>query len=205
MTPIAPPRGRGDDGAVLVEFALVLPFLVVIFLGVVDYGSAFNDANRVDRAVLSAGRTVSSVADGRQADFATIQSLASSLETNSRVVIEKVIVYDSTSSDGEVPANCLSAPTSGFPPYGRSGRCNVYTGSQVANATQANFAGTTSCTGSSWDARWCPTSRQRDVNPDRVGVWVQVRYDPLTGLFPADGITVERSAVYQLEPTAAGS
>ena len=205
MTRSAPRRCAGDEGAVLVEFALVLPFLVVIFLGVVDYGSAFNDANRVDRAVLSAGRTVSSVADGRQADFATIQSLASSLDTSQRVTIEKVIIYDSTAADGAVPANCLSASTSGSPPFGVNGRCNVYTGAQVANATQARFAGTNSCTGSSWDARWCPTSRQRDVNPDRVGVWVQVRYDPLTGLFPADGITVERSAVYQLEPTAAGS
>ncbi|MCD9622652.1 TadE/TadG family type IV pilus assembly protein [Rhabdothermincola salaria] len=189
----------------LVEFALVLPFLVLIFLGVVDYGSAFNDANRVDRAVLSAGRTVSSVADGRQADFATVQSLASSLETSSRVSIEKVIIYDSTAADGAVPANCLSVSTTGSPPFGVNGRCNVYTGAQVASATQASFAGTSSCTAGSWDRRWCPTSRQRDVNPDRVGVWVQVSYAPLTGLLPAGGLTVERSAIYQLEPTAAGS
>jgi hypothetical protein len=198
------PSSRGDDGAVLVEFALAIPLIVLIFLGVVEYGSAFNDANLVERGVLTAGRTVSSVADDRQADFATIQSLAAGLETGRRVAIDKVIIYRSTTAEGTVPPGCLTAPTTGPGPYGVAGLCNVYPGARVAAATQADFAGTTGCTAGSWDARWCPTSRTRDVSPDRVGVWVQVSYAPLTGLLPVGGLDITKQAVYQLEPLSAG-
>lgn len=36
--------GRREDGAVLVEFALVLPLLLAIVAGILDYGLYFNDA-----------------------------------------------------------------------------------------------------------------------------------------------------------------
>lgn len=35
---LTPARGRGDRGGVLVEFALVVPILLVIFAGIVDFG-----------------------------------------------------------------------------------------------------------------------------------------------------------------------
>lgn len=35
-------RRRGDDGAAAVEFALVLPILVLILFGIIDYGLYFN-------------------------------------------------------------------------------------------------------------------------------------------------------------------
>jgi len=37
------PRRRGNRGATLVEFALVLPILVLLIFGVVDFGSSFNN------------------------------------------------------------------------------------------------------------------------------------------------------------------
>ncbi len=36
------PSAGGESGAALVEFALVLPLLLVLLLGVVDFGKAFN-------------------------------------------------------------------------------------------------------------------------------------------------------------------
>lgn len=35
-------RRRGDDGAAAVEFALVLPFLLLLVFGMVDFGRAYN-------------------------------------------------------------------------------------------------------------------------------------------------------------------
>ncbi|NIR39610.1 MAG: pilus assembly protein, partial [Actinobacteria bacterium] len=36
-------RLRGDEGAALVEFALILPFLLVVMLGTITSGFALND------------------------------------------------------------------------------------------------------------------------------------------------------------------
>ena len=36
-------RRRGNRGATLVEFALVLPILILLIFGVVDFGSSYND------------------------------------------------------------------------------------------------------------------------------------------------------------------
>ena len=44
----------------------------------------------------------------------------------------------------------------------------------------------------------------REPNPDRVGIYVEVHYDPVTGLLPPGGITIDRYVVYQLEPPTAG-
>lgn len=36
-------RGRVDDGAVLVEAAIVLPLLIALLFGIIDFGFVFND------------------------------------------------------------------------------------------------------------------------------------------------------------------
>jgi hypothetical protein len=76
----------------------------------------------------------------------------------------------------------------------------VYTQDQVESALTQGFTGAT-CSGD-WDARYCPTSRTREPNPDSVGIYVEVHYDPVTGLLPPGGVTLDRSTVYQLEPSA---
>ena len=203
MTPRWQPseRLRGDEGAVLVELALALPLLVLLLVGVVEYGTAWGDASTLERALLASGRVLSNEGNARQADQEALLSLAAGLEPGQRSDVRKVIIFDAT-TNATVPAACLNVNTSGAPPYGVSGACNVYTQSQVTNALTGAFTGT-NCVGG-WDARWCPTTREREPNPDRVGVYVQVHYDPVTGLLPPGGITIERTAVYQLEPASAG-
>lgn len=198
---VARPATARDRGAVIVEMALALPLVALLAIGVIEFGSAWGDATTLERALLSAGRVLSNEGNSRQADQEALLALGAGLEPGQRSDVRKVIVFDAT-SDAEVPQACKDASTSGAPPYGVSGRCNVYTGSQVTNALSGSFSGT-GCTGG-WDARWCPTDREREPVPDRVGIWVQVHYDPITGLLPPGGITLERTTVYQLEPPTAG-
>lgn len=43
-------RGRADSGEALVEFALVLPILLVLSLGMLDFGRAFHTKSLLDEA-----------------------------------------------------------------------------------------------------------------------------------------------------------
>ena len=54
-------RLRGEAGSQLVELALVLPFLIVMVVGIVDFGSAYNQKHILTNAARDAARiTVSS-------------------------------------------------------------------------------------------------------------------------------------------------
>lgn len=60
-TPLAtrhrtPPRGRGSGGATLVEFALILPVLVILVLGMFSGGIAFNQKQQVTFAAREGAR-----------------------------------------------------------------------------------------------------------------------------------------------------
>ena len=63
------------------------------------------------------------------------------------------------------------------------------------------------CSGTSPDRFWCPTSRKVAVGgpngpPDYIGVWIQVKYDFITGLFPGGGMTFDDTTIMRLEPRA---
>ena len=49
-------RPRGERGAAAVEFALVVPVLVALLLGILDYGMIFTDSVSVRNGVREAAR-----------------------------------------------------------------------------------------------------------------------------------------------------
>ena len=51
-------RGTGERGAAIIEFALVMPVLALFLMGIVDFGSAFNDFNSVRQGVREGARQV---------------------------------------------------------------------------------------------------------------------------------------------------
>ncbi len=160
-----------------------------------------DDATAAERALLTAGRVLSNEGNARQADQEALLALSAGLEPGTRSEVRKVIIYDATTND-IVPTACKNASTSGSPPFGVAGTCNVYTGTQVETALSGSFTGA-NCVGG-WDARFCPTTRVREPNPGRVGIYIEVHYDPVTGLLPPGGITIDRYVVYQLEPPTVG-
>ncbi len=201
-------KRRADDrGVAMIEAAIVLPLLVVLAFGVLEFGNAWRQANVVERASHNAGRTAGNVANGRYADYETLRSISSQIGGLNDTALEKVIVYRATDADGSVPAGCLTiAPAAGG--AGDSNLdCNVYSPAQVATGSLTGFGSDSNgdCSGGSWDRFWCPTGRERDFNPlpDRVGVYVRLQYQPITGVFPG-ALTIERRAVFQVEPCSAG-
>lgn len=195
-------RGGGDRGAALIEFALVGPILVLLALGILEYGNAFRQANAVEQAVGQATRAASVQANSRWADYEALQVLRSSTAPLQGIEIEWVSIFrvETSNTSGTVPEQCRSRSVSNL--------CNYYTGAQLESLSLAQFPGTNSSPscGAGLDARFCPlTQRHRTTEPPTViGMHVAVTYSPVTGIIPGTTLTMERSAIYQVEPCARG-
>jgi len=209
MTSRPGPRRRlhGDDGAVIVELALVAPFLVLLVLGVFEFGNVYRDKTLLAGALRSAGRTASQSGKINKADQVALTSFYATASKLKNVVLQKVIIYKTTASGGPPPASCLSASTLGTAPYGVAGLCNVYSGAQVSSAAAGLAAfnygsgvnGT--CTAANWDFNWCWNTRVlTPATADYLGVYAEYTYTGITTIMPVRTITLSDYAVYRMEP-----
>jgi hypothetical protein len=190
-------RWRDDErGAALVEIAITLPLLVLIVLGVIEFGSAWSNKLKVETAARGGARVGSGLGSDRMADFGALQSVKSVLTDMGLDNVDYVVVYKAIDPDGDIPAGCI-----GSPPTSQTGKCNVYTGAQLATLDQAAFTGTTSCDGDAPDRFWCPTTRQsiQHLGNDYVGVWIKANSQTLTNFFGSP-LGLESAAVMRLEP-----
>lgn len=188
-------RRVGDDrGAALVEFGLILPLILVLVLGVMEFGMLYRTSNQLEHSLMIAGRVAGQQSNGRFADYEALRSLDSSLRAATGSTITKVIIYKAVATDGKPPPACLAVVPTGSK-AGVAGVCNVYSSAQVGSSSLAAFP---LVCGSSWDGNWCPTVR--DPQSDRVGVYVELKYQPLTGIIPKS-FSATASAVYDVEPT----
>lgn len=100
-------RGRGDRAQSMVEFALVAPFLIILMLGVIDYGRVYF----AYVSVTNGARTGADFASGsltNAADITGIQNaaLAETLElVNTSPTNPQVSVQTSTDSQGRLYAD----------------------------------------------------------------------------------------------------
>jgi hypothetical protein len=181
----------------LVEFALVVPVLVLLALGVVEYGLAWQDKLTVQTGVRTGIRVGSSGGALASTDQDVLLGIGSAVDSLRLSSVDWVMVYKPSAPDGTVPAAC-STPT----PHSVSGTCNTYSGAQLqqvlSGTAPASWFG---CGGSALDRFWCPTSRQafQSVGPDQLGVWVRATHNMLSGMF-GPTVTVEDTAVMRLEP-----
>ncbi len=72
-------RMFGERGAALVEMAIVLPFLLVLVFGIVEYGLLFKEKLTIASAATSAARTGATMGTRADADFAILQALEAGL------------------------------------------------------------------------------------------------------------------------------
>jgi len=190
-------RASGERGAALVELAVVLPLLLLIAFGVVEYGSAWNRKLQMETAARSGARVGSSLGNTRLADYGLLQGVKSAINDIGLSNVDYVEVFKSTATDGSRPAgNCASTT-----PTSVSGSCNVYTGAQLQSLTQADFTGTVTCDATAPDRYWCPLNRQnvQSIGADYIGVWIKARYVTITGLFKSP-FFLTSAAIMRLEP-----
>lgn len=194
-------RTRSDEGVALLETALILPLLFLLFVGVIEGGTAYRDGNTLARATQQAARSNARIADGQFADYESLKSLESGLAALDASSITKVIVYDAGPTGDTPSAQCLAVTRPDDTSVrGRNNECNVYSPTQVAADDPTQFG----CGGGDWDRNFCPGGRTRTGdNPTKVGVWVELSFDKVTKVLPGS-LSLTRAAVYQLEPCVAG-
>jgi Flp pilus assembly protein TadG len=205
-------RLMGEQGSLLPEFALAAPLLLVMLLGIFEFGMAWRNSNLFGATMRGAARSTAQMQDDPQADRVGLQSYQGSIAGLKRTTTQKVIIYlvNDTNPNGALPTACQNASTAGTPPFGvntgtmaTGTRCNVYTPGQLAaaNLVAANFG----CAAGDYDVNFCPTTRVKSLagsGPTIIGVWAQVQYQTITKILPVSTITITDKATYRVEPVA---
>jgi Flp pilus assembly protein TadG len=193
-------RRRDERGVAVLETALVVPFLMILAIGIWEFSNGWQNNLAVQASVRAAARTGAGLGNDRAADFSMLQALKSGLTDFAASDIQRVVIFDASSS-ATVPATCKAGTSV-------AGSCNVYTGAQVNSVTypSPDFAGTTTtCASPALDRYWCPTGRDvSQASPDYVGVYVKAFSRYQTGYFPGSGIAIEKTMVMRLEPKVSG-
>ena len=201
------PRSRlkGDDGSLLAELALVSPLLVVLLIGIFEFGMGWREVTNNSSATRSAARSITNVGSGRSADWAGLTAFATNMGRSKHITINRVVVYKTTSANGDpTDPTCLTIipPAAGS---GVNGACNIYSGTQIKTLGAAyltNFGTSdTACATGAWDHYWCPLNRKSNQGdpPDYVGVYANFTYKSWTGLMPSS-VTMTERLVMRIEP-----
>jgi Flp pilus assembly protein TadG len=208
-----------------VEAAFVLPVVVAVLFGMLEFGLYFKDNLTVSEATKDGAHVGAQYAQDPGADYYILQSI---LHASLNGIVQEVIVYDaanvlpSNQSAQNVPAACLASANGVSVGYtdsngvqhntGAIGSCNVYIGVNgdfnhvLADFTSGTFTNSTHWPGSirlqnTTDTRYLLGVNQQAGNgPDFIGVWVKTTHNWMTGFVSTSPSTITDQAVFRIEP-----
>ncbi len=192
-------RQRDDRGAAAVEFALVVPILVILLLGIIEMSFLMRDYVSMSSSVRAGARTASAAADAgpgtceastnpppcspasvpafAQAAADTIQRAGTAMP---REDIDWLMVYE--------------AGTNGFPVGQSSLRCTSNCVIYVWDSSLDKFR----YSSGSW-ASASVNACVNDASRHTVGIGLQANHTWLTGMF-GNGMAMQERTVMQFEP-----
>jgi hypothetical protein len=179
------PRGgaAAERGAALVETVVLLPLVLLIVFGIIEFSSAYHDASVTSDASRAGGRIAS--AQARNPSYATnaAESVAAALKTLPSDAPQELWIYR---------ANAEGYPGVGHDFTTCGTDCIKYTWDPGAEDWLYDTP-----TGGGWDAE----DHQVCAEPfDQIGIYVRIRHDFVTNLFGAT-IDLDDHSVFRFEPT----
>ncbi|MDH5616912.1 MAG: pilus assembly protein [Acidimicrobiia bacterium] len=84
---------KTDGGATIVEFAIVMPLLLLLMIGIMEVGVAFYDYLTVERSTLEGVRTASFTGDDLYADCLTINTIVDSFPGGFLDRVQQIEIY----------------------------------------------------------------------------------------------------------------
>jgi hypothetical protein len=187
----------GERGAAMVEMAIVLPLLVVLVFGIVEYGMLFKEKLTIAAAATSSARTGATMGTRAEADFAILQALEAGL-------------YDQVDTSVLISVHIFKAvPETGV----KTSFTNTYTFDDsdpsckwdpCPDPTPGNFEGYGT------PGNWPPADRITTLSPgggglDVLGIEIQYHHSAVTQLIPGIERDLSELARVRLEPDVFGS
>jgi hypothetical protein len=175
-------RRANEKGAVMVEFAIILPLLVTITFGIIEFSSAYHDAAVASDAVRSGGRVGSALASQTNYASQVVSAANSAVETLPANAPQELWIY--------------KANANGYP-----GSANNFS-SCATNCIRYTWNSSTKTFGNPQGGGWPASTHQICRQPyDEMGVYVKLNHEFVTKLFGAN-ITLTDHSVFRFEPVA---
>lgn len=198
-------RIKHERGAVLVEAAICIPLLLIVILGSVEAGTAWEAKSSTVSGVRTGVLRASTIGDRPETDMRIIQSVIGEVGAENTPGLEWIMVFEAEGDPDAKYNTCLGGNDTN--PAGGIG-CVVYNNAfidAVANTTDpiafqdTNFdtgiGGTPdpltgentsyTCDTTKVDAAWC--AGLRTIGGDtQIGVAIRFNHEWTTGIFPFD-------------------
>ena len=173
-----------DRGAALVEFAVVLPLLLALLLGLAEFGLAFRDWLTINSASRSGARVGTAAGQNAAADILVLQAIEAALGSSTFDDVTAVVIYQSNEDGDPIP------------------------GQQNRYRPNAGACGWAPCpdpaVGPTYGGPWVPSVRQVTVAPgtplDVMGVRIEFTHQWVTGFLGFSDANWEDTAVMRMEP-----
>lgn len=95
-------RKRHDDGATIVEFAIVMPLLLLLMIGILEVGVAFYDYLSIEQATLEGVRTASFTGRAVDADCQTVKNIVTALPNGFLDRLQRVEIYHADPNGNQI-------------------------------------------------------------------------------------------------------
>jgi hypothetical protein len=184
-------RGRaGSRGAVMVEAAVIMPVLLLIIFGGLEFSLAFNANAGIDHAARAGARQASANPKPLTADdyvLPTRDAVSSAMAGVQAAAPKQLFIYEVASGSDDAPSGGFTTGCS---------RCAVFDWDPGTSSFSIPVNDE-----SSW---WQPDQQSAcPDDADRVGVHITADHDFITGFF-SGMINLDSTAVMRLEPFVNG-
>src|SRR4030088_305733 len=105
-------RARGDEGAVVIEAAIVGLLFFTVLLGVVEFGLAFFDYLTTTNMTRVGARTASTLGKDSLADYQILQQVSQPTSSMPLSNIQAIVVYKASGIGAAPTAGCLTGSVS---------------------------------------------------------------------------------------------
>jgi len=189
---LAGSRRAGDDrGAVLIEALIVIPILMMITLGIIEYGGAYREDSTVAAASRAGARVASALSKtdfgvttaSTDSGVVTASAVASVLQSLGSNAPQQVWIYRVE------PLNSACGPPTFV-------SCTYKVGYQW-NSTTKSFATTPLGGSNAWPATGQNACAGGTI--DQIGVWITANHTAVTHMF-GTGRALTGQTVMRLEP-----